>query len=105
MPWETWGALIRGECDWAHLAMRLWPERVIPKCAEDRSLAIAHGLEEVFWFEDEEGKWQPYEKPQQPIADLIRDRTFTAVKAALKALLDAPELSSGTKRGRKTKAA
>jgi hypothetical protein len=26
--------------------MRLWPERVVPKCAKDRSLAIAHGLED-----------------------------------------------------------
>ena len=29
--------------------MHLWPERVVPKCAEDASLAMAHGLDEVFW--------------------------------------------------------
>ena len=55
----TWDALIRGDYDWAHLAMYLWPERVVPKCAADRSLAIAHGLEDGFWFEDEDGKWRP----------------------------------------------
>ena len=37
--------------------MHLWPERVVPKCATDRSLAIAHGLEEVFWVEGTDGKW------------------------------------------------
>ena len=47
----------RAEHDWAHLAMHLWPERVVPKCAKDRSLAIAHGLEEVFWVEGIDGKW------------------------------------------------
>ena len=63
-PWQKelkskWDDLVAGKYDWAHLAMHLWPERVIPKCAEDRSLAIAHGLAEVLWFEDEDGKWKP----------------------------------------------
>ena len=102
---SKWDELVAGKYDWAHLAMHLWPERVVPKCAEDRSLAIAHGLEDVFWFEDEDGKWKPYEKPQKPIADLVRERTSTAVKAALKSLLDAPEPASGAKRSRKSKAA
>ncbi len=48
---STWDALCEGKYDWAHLAMHLWPERVVPKCATDRSLAIAHGLEDVFWVE------------------------------------------------------
>ncbi len=39
-----WKELEAGEYDWAHLAMRLWPERVKAKCATDQSLAIAHGL-------------------------------------------------------------
>ncbi|MEX2441061.1 MAG: hypothetical protein WD400_00245, partial [Pontimonas sp.] len=48
-PWSKelkkhWDKLVAGEYDWAQLAMSLWPERVVPKCAEDRSLAIAHGL-------------------------------------------------------------
>jgi hypothetical protein len=101
----TWDALCAGTYDWTNLAMHLWPERVIPKCAEDRSLAIAHGLEEVFWFEDEDGKWKAYEEPQKPIAKLISERTSAAVKAALKGLLDAPEPASGAKRSRKSKAA
>src|SRR5262249_30314952 len=44
----TWDGLCAGEHDWAHLAMHLWPERVVIKCATDRSLAIAHGLEDTF---------------------------------------------------------
>ena len=102
---STWAALCRGDYDWAHLAMHIWPERVIPKCAEDRSLAIAHGLEDIFWFEDEDGKWKPNEQQQKSIAKLISERTSTAVKAALKSLLDAPEPASGAKRSRKSKAA
>ena len=27
------GCALRGRYDWAHFAMHLWPERVIPKCA------------------------------------------------------------------------
>ena len=45
--------LAAGKYDWAHVAMQLWPERVVSKCATDRSLAIAHGLEAVFWEEFE----------------------------------------------------
>ena len=33
--------------DWAHLAYSLWPDRVREKCKTDRSLAIAHGLEDL----------------------------------------------------------
>ncbi len=40
----TWLALESGEYDWAHMAMRYWPERVKEKARHDRSLAIAHGL-------------------------------------------------------------
>jgi hypothetical protein len=43
--------------------MHLWPERVVPKCAKDRSLAIAHGLEDVFWVEGTDGKWTARKTP------------------------------------------
>jgi len=42
---ETWEELEEGTYDWAHLAYALWPERVRGKAKADRSLAIAHGLE------------------------------------------------------------
>jgi hypothetical protein len=42
----AWQELERGDYDWAHLALHLWPERVQAKCKTDLSMAIAHGLEE-----------------------------------------------------------
>ncbi len=52
-PWQkvlkdTWKKLEKGDYDWAHLAMNYWPERVRVKCKTDKSLAIAHGLEELY---------------------------------------------------------
>ena len=90
-----WDKLVAGEYDWAHLAMHLWPERVVPKCASDRSLAIAHGLGEAFWEEDESGKWLTRRVSQARVEELVQDRTSPAVKAALQSLLDAPSIASG----------
>lgn len=45
---ETWAKLEKGDYDWSHLAMHYWPERVRNKCKTDKSLAIAHGLEELY---------------------------------------------------------
>jgi hypothetical protein len=87
-PWQKelkakWAELAAGKYDWAHLAMHLWPERVVPKCATDRSLAIAHTLEDVFWVEGADGKWRARETPTIPVETLVAERTSAAVKAAL----------------------
>ncbi|MDQ3773880.1 MAG: BREX-1 system adenine-specific DNA-methyltransferase PglX [Pseudomonadota bacterium] len=66
--------LAAGKYDWARLAMHLWPERVVPKCATDRSLAIAHGLEEVFWVEGPDGKWQRGGRGRKAHVDTRIDR-------------------------------
>lgn len=95
---SAWDKLCKGDYDWAHLAMHLWPERVVPKCAEDRSLAIAHGLEEVFWLEDQDGQWRPKTVSDEEVESLVAERTSPAVKAALKSLLEAPAPVTG--RGR-----
>jgi len=52
-PWQkvlkdTWEKLEAGEYDWAHLAYSYWPDRVREKCRKDKSLAIAHSLEDFF---------------------------------------------------------
>jgi hypothetical protein len=52
-PWQkvlrdTWGNLEKGDYDWSHLAMAYWPDRVREKCKTDKSLAIAHGLEDLY---------------------------------------------------------
>ena len=51
-PWKEpakyWKELETGMYDWAHIAMKYWPERVKEKCRKDKSLAIAHGMEELY---------------------------------------------------------
>jgi hypothetical protein len=52
-PWhtvlkDTWAKLERGDYDWARLAMNYWPDRVRNKCETDKSLAIAHDLEDLY---------------------------------------------------------
>lgn len=103
--WQTecrkaWDKLCAREYDWAHLAMHLWPEEVVPKCAKDRSLAIAHGLEEALWSEDDAGNWHPADVPDATLRTLIADRTSASVKAALKDLLSAPA-PAGKAKGRR----
>jgi hypothetical protein len=106
--YKPWQKELKGKCDelaaakydWSHLAMHLWPERVVPKCASQRSLAIAHGLEDVFWVEDAGGEWTLRPIPTRPVAEIVRERTSAAVKAALKSLLEAPLATTGGARGR-----
>lgn len=52
-PWQkalkdTWKKLEKGDYDWAHLAMNYWPDRVKKRCKTDKSIAIAHGLEDLY---------------------------------------------------------
>ena len=52
-PWQntlkaTWEKLEKGDYDWAHIAMAYWPDRVCEKCKTDKSLAIAHDLEDLY---------------------------------------------------------
>jgi hypothetical protein len=61
-PWQnvlkdTWAKLEKGDYDWAHLAINYWPDRVREKCKTDKSLAIAHGLEDLYI--------EPEAKPQK----------------------------------------
>jgi hypothetical protein len=98
----AWKDLCEGNLDWSRLAMRLWPERVVPKCAKDRSLAIAHGLEDVFWVEGTDGKWTGRNAPTRSVDELVRERTSPAVKSALRNLLEAPT-AIGIRNSRKGK--
>ena len=94
-PWqkkckECWDKLVKGDYDWAHLAFHLWPERVIPKCTTDRSLAIAHGLEERLWQETNHGNWLPRQPSEADLQALIAEHSNPAVKNALERFLAAP---------------
>lgn len=69
-PWQQelkskWNEFAGGAYDWANLAMHLWPERVVPRCTTDRSIAIAHGLEDSFWLEDFDNEWRAVQEPAQ----------------------------------------
>ncbi|ESY71889.1 hypothetical protein X743_19015 [Mesorhizobium sp. LNHC252B00] len=104
-PWQKelkakWEDLAAGKFDWSHIAMHLWPERVVPKCAADRSLAIAHGLQDVLWDDSDDGRWKPQPTPKRPIDELVRERTSVAVKSALKDLTEA-SASSGLRAPRR----
>ena len=108
-PWQKelknkWDELAAGEYDWAHLAMHLWPERVVPKCVTDRSLAIAHGLEDAFWAEANDGKWKPRPTPKSSVDELVRERASVAVKAALKELNEASASNGPKARTRRSSA-
>ena len=80
---KKWGELARGKYDWAGWAMHLWPERVVAACAADRSIAIAHGLEEALWEEDEDGSGcrAPTRRSRSPSSSA--ERRSPAIQAAL----------------------
>ena len=77
---ETWGKLEAGEYDWAHLALSIWPDRVVRASHKDRSYAIAHDLEDQLWHVVEVEKvgrggrvtttteWQPRELNSRRLA-------------------------------------
>ena len=89
---DTWEKLENGDCDWAHLACSVWPERVLRKCHQDRSLAIAHDVENIFWHEVEvpvkrgakltgemKTEWQPKSLTAAELTELI-NQTITELK-------------------------
>ena len=68
---QTWEKLEEGGADWSHLACSVWPVRVLRKCYQDRSLAIAHDVEDDLWHEidvikgrNKKREWQP-----KPLSD------------------------------------
>jgi hypothetical protein len=63
--------------------MKLWPERLIPKCAKERHLALAHDLEASL--------------QATPVEELVRLGTSPAVKDALQSLLTAPALGGSAR--------
>jgi hypothetical protein len=50
---KTWEELEGGQYEWAHIALCVWPDRVIRSAHKDRSIAIAHDLENILWHEVE----------------------------------------------------
>jgi hypothetical protein len=50
---DKWAGLEAGDYEWSKLAFNYWPKRVLKKCLEDRSIAIAHDMENELWEEVE----------------------------------------------------
>ena len=102
-PWqhelrEVWQGLCLGKFDWSHIAMHLWPDRVVRKCAGDRSLAIAHGLEDEFWEEQSDGKWTAKKRTPAEVGVLVEQRSSKVVTVALETLLSrTPGAGTGTR--------
>jgi Eco57I restriction-modification methylase len=89
-PWqkrlkETWEKLEAGEYDWAHLALSIWPDRVVRASHKDRSYAIAHDLEDQLWEEVEVEKktrggkvkkkmeWRPRELSEHQLNEIVAE--------------------------------
>lgn len=53
---DCWKKLAKGDFDWAHSAYTIWPDRVRKVCRTDRSIAIAHRLEDLCEVEAPESK-------------------------------------------------
>lgn len=80
---KTWEELEQGKYDWSHFAYNSWPERVLKQCQQDRSIAIAHGVEADLWVEVEvmaaNGKdikmeWQPRELTSQDYSSFVQQQ-------------------------------
>ncbi len=80
---KTWEELEDGYYDWSHLAFDLWPDRILKKCHQDRSLAVAHDIESELWEEKEVivGKakkpklvWQPKEMTESELNTYIQQK-------------------------------
>jgi hypothetical protein len=61
--------LARGDYDWAHLALSIWPNRVKQKCKSDRSIAIAHNLENLCEIEQSKPKTKKSRVKQTSLVD------------------------------------
>jgi len=65
-----WEKFQKGEYDWAHLALSIWPDRVKKACEKDRSIAIAHDLEHLCKIEPPKPKTGRKKKAEvEEIAD------------------------------------
>jgi len=82
---ETWEKLEAGDYDWAHLALSIWPDRVVRASHKDHSYAIAHDLEDRLWHEVEVTKktkggkvkktteWQPRDLTEADLKTIIAE--------------------------------
>ncbi|WP_299200511.1 BREX-1 system adenine-specific DNA-methyltransferase PglX [uncultured Amphritea sp.] len=79
----VWKDLEDGKYDWSKMAFNFWPNRVLERCFEDRSMAISHGVEDDLWEEIEVSgargkgtklKWQPKEMTEAELDAYIKNK-------------------------------
>lgn len=97
----AWKELCDDDLGWSLMTNRFWPELMLPKCAKDRSLAIAREIQDVFWVEGTDSKWIDLWTPTRGINELAKERTAPAVKSALQNPIDAPAALSAAKKTRR----
>jgi hypothetical protein len=98
----AWNCLETGGLDDRALALALWPDRVVDKCAADVELAQKHELARFFWYDDPWSKsWRRRESPEVEVEKEVAHRHKPAVKAALESLLSAPTPGNGAKKRRR----
>jgi hypothetical protein len=69
---NCWKSLEKGEYDWAHMALNVWPDRVRDVCRRDKSIAIAHDLENLYEGQPEQPKTKGRrkKKPEEQEVDI-----------------------------------
>ncbi len=76
--------LEQGKYDWSKQAYKRWPERVLNKCYQDRSIAIAHNVDNELWEEVEvavgrtkrtKWVWQPKKLSDAELKAYIQKKT------------------------------
>jgi hypothetical protein len=79
---EVWQEIESGERDDLALALALWPERVVNRCAEDLALAEAHGLRKFFWVQYPAEAWRRRLNIEKEISNEIEWRRCIAAGLA-----------------------
>jgi hypothetical protein len=64
-----WDKLVKGEYDWAHLAYTIRPREVEKACEKDRSIAIAHGREDLCKVQPQKPKKGRVKSPEAYLED------------------------------------
>ena len=66
---DNWEKLQKGEYDWSHLAMSMFPARVTQKAKKDWCLALTHGLEHICENKPKEKKARKKKEDKQQKLD------------------------------------
>src|SRR5262249_55486049 len=75
---EVWQEIERGERDDLALALALWPDRVVNRCAEDMALAEVHGLRKFFWVQYPAEAWRRRLSIEEEVSNEIEWRRCIA---------------------------